>query len=432
MNSLFGVEVEKEVESKRTEWLRKFRRQFINKFGEHLIICGITGSGKTQTMFWLLDEIKQAERNGRKRQETIIWFDTGKSDFISRSTEFLVLKRFGDLNVLVPEGCDIKFEKDHGDAVKVQYFNVSNLWDKIERRRINVICLEPFLRDELLHGEIFTKIFDDLIVKAHNLEVKPPIAIFIDEFHNLCPPTEQDALSRTHFRLGKRIQKNIERLRSLGIRFICSTHGMKKIRKGVRMSFQWRIIRRYIGDFGEEDKRLNDFTGFFRKLNDDECVIVFPNGIFSNVLSLPFYPYNPEDGYAFYQGMLTEKFVNSINQSSNKGSVANKQWVTVVSGKGWLCFEFNKRLLDEIDEIGITENRVSVRLLSLDDSIPIKFIFDENGRYAFTEYGRIHCMEFFREYNLVGLIRGRSFKVEINPEEKSITAYWKPLKSKLD
>ncbi len=431
MSSLFGnVEVEKNVESKRAEWLRKFRREFINKFGEHLIICGITGSGKTQTMFWILDEIRRAEENGKKRQETIVWFDTGKSDFISRSTEFLVLKRFGNLNVLVPEGCDIKFERDHGDAVKVQHFNINNLWDKIERRRINVVCLEPFLRDEELHGEIFTKLFDDLIVKAHNLELKPPIALFFDEFHNLCPPTEQDALSRTHFRLGKRIQKNIERLRSLGIRFVCSTHGMKKIRKGVRMSFQWRIIKRYIGDFGEEDKRLNDFTGFFRKLRDDECVIVFPNGIFSDVISLPYYPYQPEDGYAFYQGMITEEFVENIHPSKqyNKESVTNKLYVAVNLERGRMRFDFSSELLKKLNELDIAENRVSVRLAgAVNSTIPIKFIFDENGRYTFTEYGRIHCMEFFREYNLIGLIKGRSFKVEINPEEKSVIAYWKKL-----
>jgi len=430
VNELFGdVKVEKEVESRRAEWLRKFRRGFVYNFGQHMLICGITGSGKTQTMFWLVDEIRKAEENGRKRQETIVWFDTGKSDFISRSTEFLVLKRFGNLNVLIPEGCDIKFEKDHGDAVKVQHFSIDNLWNKIERRRINVVCLEPFLRDEELHGQIFTKIFDDLIMKAHNLELKPPMALFFDEFHNLCPPTEQDALSRSHYRLGKRIQKNIERLRSLGIRFICSTHGMTKIRKGVRMSFQWRIIKRYIGDFGREDNRLNDFTGFFRKLENWECVIVYPNGIFSDVLSLPFYPYNEEDGYAFYQGMITEKFIKVYSEPiNNKELVTNKQFIAVNLRKGYLLFEFSSPLIKKLDELGITENRVSVRLLPINSSIPIKFIFDENGKYGFTEYGRIHCMEFFREYNLIGVIKGRSFKVEINPEEKSVTAYWKPLK----
>ena len=205
---------------------------------------------------------------------------------------------------------------------------------------------------------------------------------------------------------------------------------MTKIRKGVRMSFQWRIIKRYIGDFGREDNRLNDFTGFFRKLENWECVIVYPNGIFSDVLSLPFYPYDSEDGYAFYQGMITEKFVEKVGRydNNNKELVTNKQFVAVNSRKHTYHFEFSSALIKKLDELDITENRVSVRLLPINSSIPIKFIFDENGKYGFTEYGRIHCMEFFREYNLVGLIKGRSFKVEINPEEKSVTAYWKPLK----
>ena len=90
-------------------------------------------------------------------------------------------------------------------------------------------------------------------------------------------------------------------------------------------------------------------------------------------------------------------------------------------------FDFSAGLLKELDELDIIENRIFIRLRSTNDVVSIKFIFDENGEYSFTEYGRIHCMKFFRENNLIGMIKGRSFKVEINPEEKSVTAYWKPI-----
>jgi len=432
VNELFGdVKVEKEVESRRAEWLRKFRRGFVYNFGQHMLICGQTGSGKTQTMFWLVDELKTAEERGKKK-EAIIWFDTGKSDAIKGSTEFLTLLNFGDLNVLVPKGCEVHIQnEDIADMIKIQEFKIGSFWDKIERRRINVACIEPFLRrDPVLYGKVFVELFTQLIDKAHNLEIKTPMAIFFDEFHRICPPRPQDALTSMHYKLGSIIQLNIERLRSLGVRFIASTHGITKMRGAIRSSFQWRIYKRYIGGLSDED-RLKDYKPLLMRLREDEAIISYPNAIFSDIITLPYYGYF--GGLAKYYGEITDEFVECVRPSKqyNKKLVTDKQYVAVNLDRGRMRFDFSADLLKELDELDITENRVSVRLLtnSINGTVPIKFIFDEkNGRYGLTEDGRIHCMEFFREYNLVGLIKGRSFKVEINPEEKSVTAYWKPLK----
>jgi len=284
MNSLFGVEVEKEVESKKAEWLRRFRRDFVKKPGEHLLIVGITGSGKTQCMFWLVHELMES-----KSKETIVWFDIGKSAEFLTLAHDPVLSKFKPVKLLIPNGYDVEIRVDY-ENVEKEFVEIDEIWDKIDGDYYNIVILEPFITDPIKYVEIFSKVFQDLINKAHNYEIKTPLTVFYDEFHNVCP-TIESALNKRHFNLGAIIQKNVERLRSLKIRFIASTHGMTKIRKGVRTSFNWLIIKRISDTLGIENKRLNEFIPFFNRLQNKECVIVYPERIFSDVIELPYYEY---------------------------------------------------------------------------------------------------------------------------------------------
>ena len=419
---IFGEKFETEAEARRANWIGMFRKGFVNNFGQHMLICGITGSGKTQAMFWVLHELKAAEENG-KRKEAVVWFDTGKSDIIKKSTEFLTLLAFEDLNILVPKGCEVRIKNEEfADMVKIREFKPDNFWDKIERRRINVACLEPFLRtDTVLYGKIFTQLFTQLIDKAHNLEVKTPMALFFDEFHRLCPARIHDAVSAEHYKLGGIIQMNIERLRSLGIRFVASTHGITKMKAAVRSSFQWRLYKRYIGGLTDED-RLKDYRPLLMKLAEDECIISYPNGTFSDILSLPFYGYF--GGFVEYKGEITEDFVTVSNKGTK--SQTNIYITAMISAKAQ-GFAFNVNLLKEIN--GIAENRVDVYLEYMDDEIAIvRFRFNEDGKYAFRENGEVWAPAFFKRTGLKKKIKGRSFKVQIEEETQSVLGYWEVMR----
>ena len=423
MSSIFGEEVEFKGKPRRANWLNMFRRGFVERFGQHMLICGITGSGKTQAMFWVLHELKAAEENG-KRKEAVVWFDTGKSDIMHGSTEFLTLLAFEDLNVLVPKGCDLHVKNEEiADMLKVQHFTLNNFWDKIERRRINVACIEPFLRtDTVLYGKVFVDLFTQLIDKAHNMQIKMPMAIFFDEFHRLCPARIQDAVSGEHYKLGGIIQMNIERLRSLGIRFVASTHGITKMKAAVRSSFQWRLYKRYIGGLTDED-RLKDYKYLIMKLKEDEAIISYPNGTFSDILSLPYYGYF--GGLVKYEGEITEDFItNNIKKSQT-----NKYITAIISTK-FKGFAFNVGLIKELDLLGIIENRVNVYLEYSDDEIAVvRFTFDEkHGKLAFTERGNISAERFLKETGLIKKIKGRSFKVQIEEETQSVLGYWEVIK----
>jgi len=424
MSSVLGEEVELRAKARRANWLNMFRKGFVHNFGQHMLICGITGSGKTQAMFWVLHELKMAEEDGKKRKEAVVWFDTGKSDIIKGSTEFLTLLAFEDLNVLVPKGCDVHIKNEEiADMVKIQEFKLNNFWDKIERRRINVACIEPFLRtDTVLYGKVFVDLFTQLVDKAHNLQIKTPMAMFFDEFHRLCPARIQDAVSGEHYKLGGIIQMNIERLRSLGIRFVASTHGITKMKAAVRSSFQWRLYKRYIGGLSDED-RMKDYKPLLMKLKEDEAIISYPNGTFSDILSLPFYGYF--GGFVEYKGEITDDFI----ANSNKKSQTN-QYITATISTKFKGFNFNVNLMKELDSLGITENRVNIYLEYADDEVAIvRFVFDEkHGRLAFTERGMISAERFLKETGLIKKIKGRSFKVQIEEETQSVLGYWEVMK----
>ena len=413
MSSVFGQEIDVDARAKRANWINMFRRDFVNKFGQHMLICGITGSGKTQAMFWVVDEINAAET-----KETILWFDTGKSDVLRGSTEFLTLLAFDDLNVLVPEGCNIEIKNEEvAELVKIRHFNVKNFWDKLDRKRINVATIEPFLKtDPVLYGKIFVELFKQLIEKAHNLSIKTPMAIFFDEFHRICPPRPQEAISRKHYMIGNILQMNIERLRSLGIRFVASTHGMTKMRSAVRSSFQWRLYKRYIGGLTDED-RMKDYKALVMRLKEDEAIIVYPNGTFSDILSLPFYGYF--GGFVSYEGELSNDFLKDRNKDNN----SQTYFISAVNTSKKKGFSFSGGLLEAVK--GVVANRVNLYLEHEDNEVvAVCFEFDEDGKYSFVEGGYIWALTFYKQADLIKKIKGRSFKVEVDEDRRAVIGFW--------
>ena len=420
MASVFDRETDVEVQPHQrdllAEFWRKFERGFIKRYGTHLLILGITGSGKTQSMFWILEQLKKAEEGGKKRKETIVWFDTGKSDFISQSTEFLTLKKFGKLNVLIPKGCEIEFDRDHGDSVKVQEFELNNFWEKIERRRINVACIERYVYDVKTYGRIFLKIFNDLLDQAHKLVLKIPMAIFFDEIHRIAPPKQQ-ANSKELEDIGYAFKLNVERLRSLGIRFIASSHAHTNNRKDVRDCFPWILIKKYTAGFDRNYKKLNDFLPRFRNLDYNKCHISPLDLVFSPEITQDFYPY--DEGYVKYIGKINKEWFDLLDYNN---VCTDKRVTLTTKGEGQFKFRLNKSLLDDIRDI--IENRVDIAVKELNGQIALKFKFDEDGRFYLSEFGEIACTRFLKDFGLVGKIRGRSKRVEVNKENKEVIAYW--------
>lgn len=276
-------------------WQELFSSKFLKKPGEHLLVTGITGSGKTQDLIWLLDGILQKGRN-----ETVLWNDSGKSN------EILLVAQLAPLNIIIPEGMDVSLESEGADIKKSWFTSPREVWLNLDPSRVNVLCVEPFIRKPTLFTPIITEIFTELIELAHDYKIKIPLAVFYDEFH-LVAPAKGHAFDKKHASFGAEIQYNVERLRSLGIRFIASSHHWYKMRRGVRSSFNWFMINRGSTFPSNEQPKLSRFNRKWEKLATEDCIISFPNKTFTDVIKVPFYGDGHEYGKIRYLGKVTDE-----------------------------------------------------------------------------------------------------------------------------
>jgi len=172
--------------------------------------------------------------------------------------------------------------------------------------------LYPYIHDPETYAKIFSAIFKSLIYLAHDahLDYVTPLSIFFDEFHVVAPA--QGHGEEGVGKVGSIIQLNIEKLRSLKVRFVATTQGWFKIRKGVRSSFNWLLVRRG-GYFSNDQPKLQRFNSLFQSLKNDEAVIVYPSRVFSDVMHLPLYPNGEEFGRVRYRSFAFEKFTRGNN-----------------------------------------------------------------------------------------------------------------------
>lgn len=308
---------------KQKGWIGKFEREFLKKPGEHLMEIGITGSGKTQGLYWILDGLLKNSKN-----ETIVWFDSGKS------SEILTLAKLGALNIILPAQTEIRIECSDADIIQKEFINPTEIWTGLlEKDRINIVCLAPYILSPSVYTKVFTKLFTSLIRMAHDYAIPVPMALFIDEFHRIAP-SKGNAIDWNQMVMGAAIQHNIETLRSLHVRLICSTHGWMKIRAGVRNSFNWIMPRRGAHFSGDQPK-LNRFNPLFEKLDTDQGIITFPTKIFTDLIHFPYYEIGEDIGSVRYVGVFENK--NGSHKQEKQDHKIKTPWdvLGVTEGASW-------------------------------------------------------------------------------------------------
>lgn len=277
--------------------LYRFGRECLAKPGEHILISGYTGSGKTTTMFYLYDGL------GEFAKDTKVWFDSMKSE------EALTLLTMGPIRFLVPKGCmlSIKINDEMKNKIHpyeiVEMSDYLNPWKDLRADWSNVICLSAYLVDPSLYAATMGAVFTNLIWLAHKKKIITPMTIFFDEIHNIAP-SNGHAYDHKHTKAGLVVQHNVERLRSMGIRIIGSTQGNYKLRKGVRSCFNWLIVKRGTTFYRGEESKLYDFNPKWGKLDNLQMVIVFPDRVFSNPLKIKFYTRGSDVGVMDYDGEI--------------------------------------------------------------------------------------------------------------------------------
>jgi hypothetical protein len=274
------------------DYNRELRDNFFRVPGEHMIEGGQTGSGKTQGLYWILAGIRE-----NSPDEAILWFDTGKT------AEILKLCSYGPVLVHLPIGAELEIQlkpgKDLPEEIEIKYFvSVSQIIENLSQNKINVVCLEPFFPDPDDYAHIISSFFKTLIDMARKYQVIVPLAIFFDEFH-WAAPAQGHALNEEHTEGAKWIQRNIEMLRSMGIRIVATCQDWTKLRKGVRSTFNWIMIRRGL-QFSNDQGRLATYNWKWQTLRDDTAVLVFPDKMFTDFMRLPFYGDGRTLGRVYY------------------------------------------------------------------------------------------------------------------------------------
>lgn len=282
-------------------WQKRLQTEFIRGPIAHLAVVGTTGTGKTTVFRWLIDGFW--EQSPSKRP-TIVYFDIGKS------SEILVLAAGlsspAPLNIILPRTMDLEIEPAEGVNldIKKSYIRApGDVWESLIRSRINIICIEPFIRRPQEFTPVITAIFRELIDRAHEMRLPVPLRIFYDEINGVVPGKGL-AINKQHAQCGAEIQFCVERIRSMGIGLIGSTQGWTACRKGIRQHFDWQISLR--GSVFERG-RLSRFNNLFEKLIAGQAIIVYPDKIFSDRLDIPFYGDGPEYGTCRYTGKLTQR-----------------------------------------------------------------------------------------------------------------------------
>lgn len=288
------LEFETPAKKRQKEWEEAFIKYFIKSPGEHCLIYGITGGGKTQLMYWLADLISHLT------DETIVWFDIGKNDEAFKLSEIIEKP----LKVFVPAGCTIESEDYDFELYECNLNRFGyDIWKNIEKDKTNIISIYPFILDPVLFPDYTVEIFKQLVYLAHTYQLETPMTIFHDEFHRAAP-NRDTALHPKQYYTASYIEFNVERLRSLEVRLIVSSHGTKKIRPGIRSCFNWKIYKRIGEETGEDQKKAKRFSPMHQALRTHQCVIWFPWQTFTDRVITPFY--GKTNKKIYYRGIFEQ------------------------------------------------------------------------------------------------------------------------------
>jgi len=296
--------------------LKFFITRFVKNPGQHLLELGSTGTGKTNFLYWLIDLFKEYAP-----REALVWFDIGKAQYNQYTGEsgneiLTLLYYFGAVRIITLTGCDVKIisEQDYD----IEYIHVDNpqmIWKYCKPDRLNIVSIDPFILDDVTHASVLAVIFERLVWLANRGWIHRPLAVIYDEIHNVCPSQghgiyEDRKASAIQKKTNNQFKKNLQKLRSTGIRFISTTHQWTQLYKPVRLSFEWLVPRRRTL-FANDAPDLARFNPRWKKMKTHQAYIVIPEGDHLGPFRCLHYKIPNNLGSVEYDGIYNEKKIET-------------------------------------------------------------------------------------------------------------------------
>ncbi|MDY6865127.1 MAG: hypothetical protein SVY15_04040 [Halobacteriota archaeon] len=297
-----------------------FTKEFIKTPGEHGVIYGTTGSGKTNLLVDIVLKLKH------HANETIIWRDYGKE------IETLALAQYYPLKFFYPSGStdeiSLKVKNYDGLSFKpISYYRFQDAEDiltHLDRKAINVLSMRRFLLDSGIFSEFWSRFFDMFLTYALQGKLPRPITFAIDEMNNICPARGQgtaDNITQAN-KLTNRIAFSIQNLRAMQTRLLATSHGITAIKKNVRTQFQWVFFKRLNESIDVDIPRLKMTQAIVQGLQPHQVVTVLPSKVYTDPTSnIPYHlklsklP-DKQRPYIEYNGVF--EYVQEKKQSSTQ------------------------------------------------------------------------------------------------------------------
>lgn len=268
---------------------KRFNRMFLQKPGEHLILLGRTGSGKTHKLYYL---VKKLIGN-----DTIVWFDTAKDYDLGERSELCPLFSFGlPIHIIHPAGCTVS---TRNSPVPITYsicMRPQDLWKHLEPKKINIIMISRFFIEPELFAKYVSQAFRELIVieKTRKAEIQhlKPFSIFHDELQDIAPGQKM-TLSKTHAHAATVLAWNFNKLRSGGVRIVGATQSWTMVYPKVRDAFTWILCCRG-ASFERENTDLAQYNNMYRRLNISQGILWFPDRTFEDRWNFPRFEAAPD------------------------------------------------------------------------------------------------------------------------------------------
>lgn len=308
-------------------------KNFIQKPGQHQLMIGKTGTGKTQFLYQMLDLFRFHAPG-----ETVVWHDIAKGDEILPILELWGKKE--TIQIIIPKGCDMIIPEKYADRAEFIYVDdASDVWHNLVKGSINIVSIRPFYLDPLQRVIHTANLFESLVELALNHNLPRPLCNIYDEFHNVAPARGYGyATSSTESRMQNAsvntIRQCTQQLRAEKIRWVASSHQWTQIQAGVRASFEWIAIKR--GAWfprNQDQEHLAEFNKLWRKTPTNQAYITIPDGYFIGPLNLAFYADGSSLGHVKYVTQYKYKAKRfDQNEGKSEGKDAREELRATIEG----------------------------------------------------------------------------------------------------